>query len=219
MSFIADLAGSLIGADATKDAAYQQAQSGRDANALQKYIYDQTRTDNAPALSARNSALTQLQAMLGNGGMNISAADVQAEPGYQFGLNQGNQNIQNSAAAKGGLYSGQAMKALTQYGNDYASTKYDAAFNRKQAAINPLLSMAGLGQTAANTNASSGSNYANQAGNNITGAGNASAAATLAQSNIWGNLLNKTAAGGWGSGTSGTFNADPGGADMSAWWN
>ena len=55
-----------------------------------------------------------------------------AEPGYQFGLQQGLNATQGTAAARGGLYSGQALKELTQYGNDYATTKYSDAWNRAQ---------------------------------------------------------------------------------------
>lgn len=69
----AAVAGSLISADAQRSASNKarDAQSGAaaDATALQKYMYDQTRTDNLPALDSRNAGLNQLKILLGLGGV------------------------------------------------------------------------------------------------------------------------------------------------------
>lgn len=124
----------------------------------------------------------------------FTAADLQNEPGYQFGLNQGQQAIDRSAAARGGLYSGATAKALTRFGQDYGGTKFDNAFNRdasnKTQAYNFLARTAGLGEVANAQTANAGSNYANNAAANAIGAGNASAANALNQGNIWGNAIN-----------------------------
>jgi hypothetical protein len=153
-----------------------------------------------PALNARNSSLTQLQNLLGVGG-DSSAANYGAlgiggsgitgltnEPGYQFGLTQGQTALQNQLTARGMRNSGAAAMAAARYGNDYATTKYDAAVNR---ILNPLQSLAGLGQSGANTIAQAGGNYANTVGNNLTSLGNAQGAAAIAQGNTWGNALNQ----------------------------
>lgn len=50
--------------------------------------------------------------------------------GYQFGLKNGMDAITGSAAAKGLLNSGSAMKALNRFGQDYASTKFNDYFNQ-----------------------------------------------------------------------------------------
>jgi filamentous hemagglutinin len=75
-----------------------------------------------------------------------------AEPGYQFGLTQGRDILEGSAAARGGLYSGRALRELTQYGNDYATTRYGDAWNREQANFGNrwgrLAGLAGVGQSA-----------------------------------------------------------------------
>lgn len=90
-------------------------------------------------------------------------------PGYQFGLQTGFDQVQASAAAHGGLYSGATLKALQRYGNDYADQQgYTPYMNR-------LASLAGMGQTANAQNATLGMNYANQTGANIINAGNARA--------------------------------------------
>lgn len=54
------------------------------------------------------------------------------DPGYQFRLDQGMKGLNNSAAARGGLLSGAALKAADQYNQDYASGEYGNAFNRYQ---------------------------------------------------------------------------------------
>ena len=108
-----------------QERAYQQ------ALAEQQSARDRLYSDSAGYRDAGTNALQQLMAML-NQGAAPTMQDVQNEPGYQFGLQQGKNALEGSAAAKGGLYSGQALKELNQFGNDYASTKYNDAWNRTQ---------------------------------------------------------------------------------------
>jgi hypothetical protein len=120
-------------------------------------------------------------------------------PGYQFGLDTGRNQLQSSAAAHGGLYSGATMKALQRYGNDYADQQgYTPYMNR-------LASLANMGQTANTQNQQAGQNYANQAGYNLTNAGNARASAIQQSADAWGqaasgigSLVGKYWGGGWG---------------------
>lgn len=140
-----------------------------------------------------------------------------SQPGYQFGLNQGINSAQGSQAAQGGLYSGAALKALTQYGNDYATTKYQDAFNNAQSSFgnrwNRLAGLAGIGQTATQQGVASGQNYANQTGALMTNNANAQGAAGIAQGNVFGNLANQAGSAAknyWGSPSSGNFQATPG---------
>ena len=69
--------------------------------------------------------------------------------------------LERSAAARGGLMSGGTGKALQRFGQEMGSQEYQNAFNRyqaeRQARLNPLQSLAGVGQTAAQ-------NLAGQAG-------------------------------------------------------
>lgn len=190
----------IMGSDAASDAADAQTGAAEASNATQRYIYDTTRGDNAPALQTRNWALEQLKAKLGGSlGGAINPGNVQNEAGYQFGLNQGMQALQNQLAARGMRNSGAALKAASRYGNDYATTKYDSAFNRevanRSAQLNPLQSLAGASQTGASTVANAGMNYGNNVSGTQLGLGNALGAAGIASSNAWGNALNQ--AGGW----------------------
>lgn len=113
-------------------------------------------------------------------------------PGYQFGLQTGFDQVQASAAARGGLYSGATMKALQKFGNDYADQQgYTPYMNR-------LASLAGMGQTVNAQNAQLGMNYANQAGSNLLSAGNARASGLLGQAQAQSNLASNIAGiGGW----------------------
>lgn len=125
----------------------------------------------------------------------FTGASLTTEPGYQFGLNQGMNALQSSQAAKGGLYSGAALKAANQYAQDYAGTKYNEAFNRDQAqknqAYNMLTGVSSGGMAANNQVTASGQNAANQIGNALSSQGDARASGYLAQGNIWGNALNQ----------------------------
>jgi hypothetical protein len=56
--------------------------------------------------------------------------DFQADPGYQFRMQQGAAAVQGSAAAKGGALSGATMRALAKYGQNLASQEYSNAYNR-----------------------------------------------------------------------------------------
>ena len=99
--------------------------------------------------------------------------------------------VTNSAAARGGLLSGAALKAASQYNNDYASTKYNDAFNRDATNKNRLASIAGIGQTASNVNTSSGLSTATSVGQNQLAAGNARASGYVANGNALTNGLSQ----------------------------
>ncbi len=118
-------------------------------------------------------------------------AEAMRDPGYQFGLQQGQQALDRKIAAMGGRVSGAALKAAARYGTDYATTGYNAAYQRGQDRLNRLAAMAGLGQTAPPASAQSGANATNAISNLISSQGDANAAASMAQGNIWRNAGNQ----------------------------
>ncbi len=130
----------------------------------------------------------QIAGGLAGGGATMGAlggdpASIMAmDPGYQFRLGQGLQGIERSAAAKGTLLTGGTGKALERYGQDYASGEFGNIFNRN-------LSLAQLGENAAAGVGNFGSQYAANAGNLLTGAGNAGAAGTVGAANAWSGTL------------------------------
>lgn len=163
-----------------------QTAAANQANDTQWQMYNQNRADNKPFYDAGVTALNKLAAM-----PDFAGANLQNEPGYQFGLAEGMKGLTSSAAARGGLLSGAALKAASQYNNDYASTKYNDAFNRDATNKNRLASLAGIGQTASNVNASSGQNTANNVAQNQLAVGNARASGYVATGNALTNGLSQ----------------------------
>jgi hypothetical protein len=189
----ANVVGGLVGMNAADKAASAQTDAANQANATQRYMYDQTRADNAPFRDTGIAANNKLTAMM-NGGQfdrKFTAADMNADPvyqnGLQFGLDQGTQGINRQAAAGGSFLSGATLKALTKYGNDYGSTKaadsYSRFNNDNTLQYNKYAGLSGAGQQATNQISAAGQNMANQVGNNQVGAGNAQASGYMGQAN------------------------------------
>jgi hypothetical protein len=152
-------------ADATEQAARISAQSSGEALALQRRIYEEAVARQQPFYEAGREALNKLIPL--SEYQKFGMDQFQADPGYAFRLSEGQKALERSAAARGGLMSGATGKALTRYGQEAGSQEYMNAFNRYQteraARLNPLQSLAGVGQTSANTVGGYGQNYANQA--------------------------------------------------------
>lgn len=100
----------------------------------------------------------------------------QQDPGYQFRLGEGVNALEAGAAARGGLNSGSAMKALQKFGQDYGSAEFGNVFNR-------LAGVSGTGLSAASMGNAAGQNYATGAGNALSAYGNASAAGAIGVGN------------------------------------
>ena len=192
----AAVVGGAVQADSASKASYAQRKASADANATQQDQYNQTREDQAPYRAlASEVGLPGIRNFLSSNNNQITADQVMADPGYQFGLAQGNKNIQGSAAARGGLYSGATQRALSRFGSDYATSRFNDTYNRMETGrtnqFNRLATAAGIGQTANNQVAGAGQNYANNVSGNLIGAGNAQGASSIAQGNAWGNALNQ----------------------------
>lgn len=138
------------------------------------------------ALNERMRALSQQEAAaqpdmtqdpaFGSLMRSFTMADYEADPGYAFRQQQGMQGIERSAAARGGLLSGAALKGIERFGQGLASEEYGNAYNRFQSnqanQYNRLASLAGVGQTANNALQQAGSQFANA----MTGISQANAA-------------------------------------------
>jgi hypothetical protein len=61
-------------------------------------------------------------------------AELQATPGYQFQLQQGQKALAQNAAARGGLLSGAQLQASQRFGQQQAATGFQAAWERAQQA-------------------------------------------------------------------------------------
>lgn len=115
--------------------------------------------------------------------------DFQKDPGYQFRMQQGQEALERSAAARGGLNSGGTLKAITEYGQNFASNEFQNAFNRfnsNQAnRFNRLSALAGVGQTATNQLGQAAQSYGTNVGNIAVGNANAQGAAGIGQAQAW----------------------------------
>lgn len=191
----AAVGGALISSDATRSAAHEQADSNANALAEQGREFDVTQENQRPYREAGQVALGKLAT---ENDVPLDPSQVQLDPGYQFGLKQGQQAIDRKTAAAGGRISGAALKAAAQYGTDYATTGYSAAYSRANQArtdrLNRLAALAGIGQTATQNVNAAGENAANARSALMVAAGDNAGAATLAQGNIWGNAGNQLAA-------------------------
>lgn len=160
-------------ADAARDSAAIQAQATRDQIASQERMFERQVDLQEPWRQAGMTALNQLTP-LATEYTPFGMEQFQEDPGYQFRLSEGMKALDRQAAARGGLISGSALRGAQRFGQDLASQEYGAAFNRYQternALLNPLQSLAGVGQTATNQlSGAAGQTGANLA--NIIGAG------------------------------------------------
>lgn len=130
----------------------------------------------------------------GSMGRDFSMSDYQADPGYQFRLEQGAKALERAGAARGSQLSGAQMKGLTDYNSGMASQEYGNAYNRfmqnRTTRFGELSNLAGLGQSSVGQTGQTGANTANQMGNNLTGAATVAGNAGMANAGTWGNSLN-----------------------------
>jgi hypothetical protein len=195
-------------ADAANHAADLTSQAASNSLNFTKGVYSGAKGYEAPYQQAGTAALGQLGAGTAAGGQfNSSPTGAQVlgqDPGYQFRLDQGQQALQRAEAAGGGVGSGGALKAAQQYGQDYASSEYGAAYSRfmgtRQANYANLANIAGYGEqaNATLTNAGTGAsaNVSNTAMQGAAGAGNyltqgavAQGAGQVGAANAWNGAL------------------------------
>lgn len=137
--------------------------ASREAIDLQRQMYYEGVARQEPWFQAGQIALNKLIPEATNY-QNFGMEQFKQDPGYAFRMSEGMKALENSAAARGGLLSGATMKGIQRYGQDMASQEYMNAFNRyqveREARLNPLQSLAGVGQTTANALAAGGQAFA-----------------------------------------------------------
>jgi hypothetical protein len=165
----------LVGASASKSAAKTQATSADRATELQERMFNKQLELQEPFRQSGINALNK-----------IESGDIMGsmDPSYSFRFQEGLKALDRSAAARGGLLSGGALKAAQRYGQDYASTEFGNAYNR-------LASRAGFGQTATSNMGAAAGNFGAMAGNNMMGAANARASGYVGGANALTGGLNQ----------------------------
>lgn len=122
---------------------------------------------------------------------------LQASPAALFALQQGRDTIEAGAAARGGLNSGATLADLEELRFGLAAGDRDNQLNR-------LAGLIDTGQNAAVLQAGAGNAFASQAGNALSGIGNARSAGIIGQNNAFQNgLSNLAGSAGFLNGTTG----------------
>lgn len=147
------LGSALLGGAASSKAASSQERAQREATAAQERMFKKQVELQEPFRKVGVNALPELVAA--SKYTPFTMQQFQADPGYAFRLQEGLKALERSAAARGGLLSGATLRGVQDYGQGLASQEFTNAFNRYQAEraarLNPLQSLAGMGQSTAAT--------------------------------------------------------------------
>lgn len=188
MSFLAaaaSIASGVIGAVTAGEAADIQAAAADRASDLQYKKWRESVDLQEPWRKAGEQALNKLVPLTDY--KNFGMSDFRADPGYAFRMSEGMKGLERSAAARGGLLSGATLKGIQRFGQDLGSQEYMNAFTRYQteraARLQPLQSLAGVGQTTAQQIGQSGMQMASNVGNLMTDAAAARASGYVGAAN------------------------------------
>jgi hypothetical protein len=185
----------LIGSSASRGAASTQAAAAGQAADISNQQYYQTREDQRPFREMGIRALPQLEAQRNMmPGAFTGQVNLGQDPGYAFRLSEGQKALDRSAAARGGLISGGALKAAQRFGQDLGSQEYQNAYNRaltgynadvarEATGYNRLAALAGIGQTATSQIGAAGAANAANVGNYLTSGAAANAAGQVGTAN------------------------------------
>lgn len=197
MSLLGDIAG-VFGAENAEDAQFAASQQ---ALAEARARYAEAQKNLSPFIQSGQGANDLIARLFGLNGQPADMSAFQESPGYQFRLSEGQKAIENSAAARGGLFSGAAGKALNNFSQQSASQEFDNYINR-------LFGQQQMGANVAGNLGSLGAGNAAQLGNIFQNIGNNQATATQNQWNAWGSIGDQAASaalGGFTGGAGGGF--------------
>jgi len=190
----AAILGGRQSAKAAQSAADTSAAASDRATELQRDMFNRNIELQAPFREAGVNALSKL-VPLATEYKPFGMDSFQQDPGYAFRMSEGIKGLERSAAARGGLLSGATLKGIQRFGQDLGSQEYMNAFNRYQternAQLNPLQSLAGVGQTSANTLGAAGTQFANTMGNIGMNQAGVQGNATMARASAYGDTINQ----------------------------
>jgi len=109
-------------------------------------------------------------------------------PDYTFRRDEGLKGIERTAAARGGAFSGNALKALSEFNSNLAAGEFGNYFNRQAA-------LAGIGQTANSQTGQAGLITGQGVSNALQNQGDARASGVAGQYDAWGGALSGLAQG------------------------
>jgi hypothetical protein len=228
----AGIAGSAISShaqgSATDKAVNAEQTSSANTLAFNRDVFNTTQANEQPFLNLGQGAAAELGSKLADGSLtsaypggpfSFSGVNEANDPAYQFNVQQGTDAIQKSAAARGGLVSGGALRDLSQWSQGYGMNQYQQSYTNALAAyqqaysqfqdtnantFSRLMGAAQLGQGAASGTAAAGSaaagtaagvsgSTANSLANLYTGQANAQTGAIAAGTNAVSSGVNQYA--------------------------
>jgi len=203
--------GGVLTSQASKSAASTQADAANQATAAQQQALDRQLELQQPFVTSGTTAVNQLSAMTQPGGAATKEFayapfnyNQYTDPGTQFRVQQGLNAMNATAAARGGLISGNALKAGQDYGQAQGSQEYGSAFNRylqnyanaqntfqmnRNNLLDPLKFLTNIGQAGASNQAANVGSFGSSQAANITGAANATAAGQVGSANAISNAI------------------------------
>jgi hypothetical protein len=190
LPIIGGIISGLMGSSAANRAANTQAQSAQQQLDFNKQVYGDISANFKPYLDMGLQGQQAYNSLLGLGQAPEGFGGYQQSPGYQFQLQQGLDAAQSSAAARGGLMSGNTLAAMNTYGQGVANQDYQTYLNRLQG-------IGQQGQSAAGMQAGAGQQYAANGLNALGSMGDARAAGIVGGANAMMGGLNN-AISGWG---------------------
>lgn len=194
---IATVASSALASRSASKSTKAQVQAAEQQRALEEQMFNRQVELQEPFRQLGLSNLNRLAALYGEGGEYARAPSInelQMDPGYGFRLAEGQKALERRLSAGGRMFSGGALKAGTQYGQEMASQEYQSAYERARQqradVTNALLGVGGYGPTAASQIGGAARSYATGAGQALSNIGAARASGYQAQGNILQNALN-----------------------------
>jgi hypothetical protein len=165
------VAGAVVGSKGAKKAAETSAAGSDAAAQAQRNALLQVQQYQQPYLDAGSPAINALN--------RVNSGDYSAfesSPDYLYARQQALQGVENSAAARGGLFSGNAGRSLATVASGLASQNLG---NYR----NALMGQIGIGQSAANNLGNATLGVAGNVGNALIGAGDARASGVAGSTN------------------------------------
>lgn len=174
----ASLLGGILGNKSADKAAKAQEAAAKAQIAYSRETRDLMRSDLAPWRTQGQNALN----LYSNELMGHGPTQFRKTQDYNFGLQQGMDAVQASAARNGGLYSGATLQALNQYGQDYGS-------QRRGQWMNALAGLSGQGLNAAAGQGQAALGTLGAVNEGYAGIGNARAAGAIGGANAWNDAI------------------------------
>lgn len=189
---VGSVAGAYITSQGQKKAAQTQADAAARAQDQLLAAGQEAKEGYAPYTEAGKTALADIKSLSPYFQNQFNNQDLNATlaPGYEFRLGQGQKANLQASNLTGGAVSGNALRSLQDYTQNFASGEYANAFNQYQTQrtniYNQLSDIAKIGLTGqqgtANAILGTGTNIASV----TSGLGNAQAASQIGQANAYG---------------------------------